>query len=80
MAKKNSKGFDLKKALRVKPVNLALSFGLAAAIEVYLLSYVAARIFSSDEIIGERIAMLAITLIPVWVIAYVIVSLIIHKN
>ncbi|HLD19462.1 MAG TPA: hypothetical protein VJB90_05650 [Candidatus Nanoarchaeia archaeon] len=80
MAKKNSKGFDLKKALRAKPINLALSFGLAATVEVYLLSYVATRIFSSEEIVGGRIAMLAMTLIPVWVIAYVIVSLIIHKN
>ncbi len=60
-------------------MNLALGFGLAIAAEIYLLTKVAPDIFPVEELGQARLAIMAMTLIPLWVISYVIVSLITHK-
>lgn len=73
-------GKKRKISFKLNPISLALGFGLAVAIEVYLLGNIAVNMFPSEQTAKGKFIVLATTIIPLWIFGYLIAGFITAKR
>ncbi len=78
----NKSGFNLRSRLELDPVKSALSLGLVVAMEIYLMNNFSFKISPEQGITYQQARLLLglMTALPLWIINYIILSVILRKR